>query len=250
MDEKKRTKITMRSALAPEFTRTINIDNVSYLVQTEDMGGKSAKIATRVYLKGQVLMSREEDYAYLLGRPDLGEKLKGIVSAHHRRVIDEFTASQLKKQKSKTDYFDDAKAMLRTGKGRAALDTLEEGLAKFPGDPFMMSYYGCLLAVTDKKPQEGIKKCREALDLLRRTLPFGKEFFYPVFYLNLGRAYLAADRKPEAVKAFQTGLRADPEYKDLLWEMKKLGARREPPIPFLKRSNPLNKYIGKLLGKG
>lgn len=34
-----------------------------------------------------------------------------------------------------------------------------------------------------------------------------------------------------------------------LWEMKKIGARRKPPIPYLKRTNPINKYIGILLHK-
>jgi hypothetical protein len=31
--------------------------------------------------------------------------------------------------------------------------------------------------------------------------------------------------------------------------MQKLGVRKKPPVPFLDRSNPINKYIGKLLNK-
>jgi hypothetical protein len=33
-------------------------------------------------------------------------------------------------------------------------------------------------------------------------MQFGSEFFYPVFYLNLGKAYLKDDNKKEALKAF------------------------------------------------
>jgi hypothetical protein len=36
------------------------------------------------------------------------------------------------------------------------------------------------------------------------------------------------------------------ENRDLLFELKKLGIRRQSPFSLLKRSNPLNKYIGKL----
>jgi hypothetical protein len=31
--------------------------------------------------------------------------------------------------------------------------------------------------------------------------------------------------------------------------MKKLGARRRPLVPFLKRENPINKYVGLLLNR-
>ena len=80
-------------------------------------------------------------------------------------------------------------------------------------------------------------------------MPFGSEFFYPIFYLNLGRAYLKGNRKKDAVQAFQEGLKSDPGNRDLLWEIKKIGERRKPPLSFLSRSNPINKYIGMLLYK-
>jgi hypothetical protein len=77
----------------------------------------------------------------------------------------------------------------------------------------------------------------------------GSEFFYPVFYLNLGRAYLKDDKKNDAVRAFQEGLKNDPENRDILWEMQKLGTRKKLPLPFLSRSNPINVYLGKLFSK-
>ncbi len=76
-----------------------------------------------------------------------------------------------------------------------------------------------------------------------------REVFYPTFYLNLGRAYIAAGKKKDAVFAFQKGLSYDEENKDLLWEARKIGMRRAPAIPYLKRTNPINKYIGMILHK-
>ena len=80
-------------------------------------------------------------------------------------------------------------------------------------------------------------------------MPFGSEFFYPVFYLNLGRACLKANKKKAAMEAFKNGLKTDPENRDLLWEIKKMGTRKNPPLPFLTRGNPINQYIGKMLYK-
>jgi hypothetical protein len=65
----------------------------------------------------------------------------------------------------------------------------------------------------------------------------------------MGKAYLAANKKKEAYDAFQKGLEIDKKNEDILYEIKKLGMRRKTPLPFLKRSNPLNKYIGKFTHK-
>ena len=88
-----------------------------------------------------------------------------------------------------------------------------------------------------------------AISGLKDTMPYGSEFFYPAFYLNLGRAYLKAGDKEGAIEAFREGLENDPDNHDLLWEFRKLGIRKSPPIPFLRRSNPVNKYIGLLVSK-
>ncbi len=45
------------------------------------------------------------------------------------------------------------------------------------------------------------------------------------------------------------GIRFDTENGMLHQEMVKLGIRREPFFTFLKRSNPINKYIGLMLLK-
>jgi Tfp pilus assembly protein PilF len=70
---------------------------------------------------------------------------------------------------------------------------------------------------------------------------------FPVLYLNLGKAYVAAGKKKNAVTAFNQGLHYDPQHAAIRKELKKLGARKKPPVSFLDRSNPINKYLGKVL---
>lgn len=122
-------------------------------------------------------------------------------------------------------------------------------LLEYPDEPFLLSYYGCLEAVINKNLAYGIDTCKKALDMLNDRSPVSKEIFFPTFYLNLGRAYIVAGKKQDAIEAFQKGLSYDEENKDLLWEARKLGMRKNPVIPYLKRTNPINKYIGMILHK-
>jgi tetratricopeptide (TPR) repeat protein len=152
--------------------------------------------------------------------------------------------------KKKAEYFEEMKNRLRQGDGESALKLLAVAMDDYPNDPFVMSYYGCLLALAGNQAAEGIRICKEAIKRLKEAVPVGSEFFHPMFYLNLGRAQLAIGDKEDAIKAFKLGLKMDPENKDLLGEIKKLGLRKPPPVPFLRRSNPINKYIGMLLRRG
>jgi hypothetical protein len=70
---------------------------------------------------------------------------------------------------------------------------------------------------------------------------------YPILYLNLGRAYIAAGRKVEGIKSFEKGLKFDRSHFELKKEQRLLGIRKPPVVPFLSRSNPINKYIGIIL---
>jgi hypothetical protein len=83
--------------------------------------------------------------------------------------------------------------------------------------------------------------------LLKKAETFGEELLYPVFYLNLGRAYLAASKKADAIDALKKGLKYDNGNSDLLKELRGLGLRKPAPVQFLDRSNPINKYIGLIL---
>ena len=242
-----KTKVTITSRRTHELSSSITVDNVTYHVQTEDMGKKSCKIITNVFLNGEIIASKKSDYAHLVKVKDFDARIADMLDKHHKSTIAGFIADHSKKQKLKSEYFSEVQQLLRRGKGRQALDMLQESLESYPTDAFLLSYYGCLIALVENNTKDGITICENAINALNTTMPFGSELFYPVFYLNLGRAYLKAGKKADAIKAFQQGLKSDPENTDIQWELRKLGSRKKPPVPFLKRGNPINKYIGMLL---
>jgi tetratricopeptide (TPR) repeat protein len=241
--------INITSKFSNEFGSNITVDNITYHVQTEDMGTKSCKIISNIYLKGEIVYTRKSDYAHLTKLKNFSDKLSSLMEKQHKAVIDQFITENADKQKLRPEYFEEVRQLLRSGNGKTALKTLREALEKFPADPYLLSYYGCLVAVIEDNAKEGVQICENAISLLKTSMPFGSEFFYPVFYLNLGRAHLKNKNKKAAVQAFEKGLKNDPENRDLLWEINKLGTRKKPPLSFLDRSNPVNQYIGKLLYK-
>lgn len=244
-----KSKINIVSKIPAELSSNITVNGITYHVQTEDMGKKNCSIISSIYLKGEVLFKKKSNYAHLVKLKDFPARLRGLMERQHQSTIDFFVAEQSTKEKRKSDYFEEVKELLRKGNAKSALNTLKISLEKFPGDPFLLSYYGCLIALVEGKTREGIQMCENAIKELNHSMPFGTEFFYPVFYLNLGRAHLKDQNKEAAISAFTEGLRHGPDNRDLLWELKKIGTRRKPLVPFLERSNPVNKYIGKLLYK-
>lgn len=239
--------IRMTSKLGTEFDTEVVVGKEKYLVQTEDGGGKKPVVITRIYLNGQILLTRKTDYSDMVDFPDREERVMALMQRQHRMTIHMARAGTLKKTKSTAEYLDEVKGLLKNRSKRSALRLLSEALEQYPDDPFLLSYYGCLEAVANKNYTEGIDTCHLAIEVLKRKVPFGEDFFFPVFYLNLGRAYLAAGKRKEALDSFYRGLEIEGENKDLLWEVRKLGIRRKPLLPFLQRSNPINKYIGKML---
>jgi tetratricopeptide (TPR) repeat protein len=145
------------------------------------------------------------------------------------------------------DFLRAVKANLRNGKQKEAFVLLQQAAVRFPDEPLIMSYYGCFQALVDKKYRSGVETCKQAIALLKQKETFEEELLYPVFFLNLGRAYLSAGKKPDAIESFRKGLKYDNSNYELLKELRGLGVRKAPPVPFLDRSNPINKYIGMIL---
>jgi len=148
-----------------------------------------------------------------------------------------------------SDYLRAVRSNLRSGKLKEAYSLLLQATVQHPDDPLILSYFGCLQAIVDKKYRSGVEACKRAIVLLKKQEAFSEEVLYPVFYLNLGRAYVAAGKKQDAMDSFKKGLRYDNGNSDLKKELQRLGVRKQPPVPFLDRSNPINKYIGLLLQK-
>jgi tetratricopeptide (TPR) repeat protein len=146
-----------------------------------------------------------------------------------------------------SDYLRAVRTHLRNGKIKDAYSFLLQANVQYPEDPLILSYYGYLQAVVDKKFRSGVENCKRAILLLKEQGLSSEKVPYSVFYLNLGRAFVAAGRKKDAIDALKKGLKYDSGNIDLKKELQGLGERKQPPVPFLDRTNPINKYIGMIL---
>jgi tetratricopeptide (TPR) repeat protein len=130
-------------------------------------------------------------------------------------------------------------------KGREALskgDTLSalswfEKAAETEDNPSARSYLAFCMAKERGLLTKGISWCEESLS---------KEPENAVHYLNLGRIYLLMKKREEAIRNFREGLKYG-SNEEIADELHRLGIRSSPVLSFLKRSNPLNKYLGILL---
>ena len=110
--------------------------------------------------------------------------------------------------------------------------TEERGNDRLPAH--LLAYYGLCLVVLRQDPPQGLVLCRRAVDEASNRTEF---------YWTLGKAYLALRRKPQAITAFHHGLQIGDDPR-LSGELRRLGVRTPPLIPFLSRENLLNRYLG------
>lgn len=209
-----------------------------FLAITErDRGGC---LTTRIFNQGKIVYTKKTG--------PVADGAEGQVLSRHDFVIklfrqDYFTQASTKKA---SEYVDDVRGLIKNGKLKPALETAELAAAMFPENILLVSYRGFLLARVKRQFKEGVSQCLAAISGLHDKVPFGAEFFYPILYLNLGRAYLGHGEKALAVSAFANGMMTDPGNGEIAWEMKKLGTRKKPVFSFLARSNPINIWAGKI----
>lgn len=120
----------------------------------------------------------------------------------------------------------------------SALSCFEKAI-NIEDNPIINSYLAFCVAKERGQLTKAISLCEEAIK---------KEPQNSFHYLNLGRIYLLAHRKEEAITIFREGL-AHEANQQIVDELNRLETRKPPVIPFLKRSNPLNKYLGIILTK-
>ena len=129
-------------------------------------------------------------------------------------------------------------SLLRENNTLGALTHFEKAYA-IKKTPLIQSYTGLCIALERGKITEAIAFLNDAM---------AKEPDNPVHYLNLGRVYLKAGRKIDAIDTFRKGLSFG-ENAEIHMILDRLGLRRKPVFPFLPRGSFLNRYIGLLLHK-
>lgn len=121
---------------------------------------------------------------------------------------------------------------------RVALAELEK-IPPFARTPSVLSAYALCLAEAKGTYKTATNLCHEAIK---------KEPKNPEHYFRQGKILLLANRKKDAIWVLRMGLRHG-KHTGIIDCLGKLGIRRPPPIQFLDRSNPLNKYLGLLLSR-
>lgn len=138
------------------------------------------------------------------------------------------------------ESFEQGLSRFRAGDAIAAHALFERAHRRAPADPRMMSWYGLTLVLVEKNSNLGVLYCDQALRLA------GPE---AELLLNQARAHLALGQRERAVRALQRGLAAVPDDPALKAAQASLGWRRRPVFPCLHRSNPLNRWLGRLRHK-
>lgn len=112
-----------------------------------------------------------------------------------------------------------------------------EKATRLDNNPTNRSYLAFCIARERGQFKKAISLCEEALN---------EEPENPVHYLNLGRVYILAGQKTEAMRLLREGLTHE-ENREIVDELIGLGMRKPPVLPLLKRQNLLNRYLGIIL---
>lgn len=100
-----------------------------------------------------------------------------------------------------------------------------------------LSYFGYGIARYHRMFNEGIDLCKRSIDL---------QFYEPENYLNLARTYLLRDRYSFAIDVLRRGLKEHEDYRPLRLLYDQINRRRPPVVSFLRRSHPVNYFLGRL----
>jgi hypothetical protein len=118
----------------------------------------------------------------------------------------------------------------------AGLASLEKALS-LKDEKGWYSYLGFCVAKERGQVSRGTDLCMISLE---------HEPDNPDHYLNLGKIHLLSGNKSEALRILREGV-ARGEKDELMTLLNEFGTRKSPLIPFLHRSNPLNKLLGLIL---
>ncbi len=125
---------------------------------------------------------------------------------------------------------------LAQGNTLSALSCFEKAI-NIENSPIISSYYAFCIAKARGQVIRAISFCEEAIK---------KDPKNSLHYLNLGRIYLITNNREDAIKTFREGLKYEANQQ-IVDELNRLVIRKPSIFPFLKRSNPINKYLGIIL---
>lgn len=107
-------------------------------------------------------------------------------------------------------------------------------------EPVHLSYYGLLTTLVSGNRQLGLSLCD-------RALRFGTD--EPQVLINVASVYERIGQPTKAIKMLRRGLRQTPGHKGMLKLIDKLSPRKQPPLSFVDRNNPVNKALAVTIAK-
>jgi tetratricopeptide (TPR) repeat protein len=131
--------------------------------------------------------------------------------------------------------------LCRKGEWAAGVQSLARGVESLkasrqvPSQAYSFLGYG--LAREQRRFEEGLNLCRHAL---RRDYSEAEN------HLNIARLHLLMANRNAAVKAVAEGLEFHPGHPGLAELQRDMGRRGRPALRFLRRSNPVNRWLGRL----
>jgi len=124
---------------------------------------------------------------------------------------------------------------LAAGRHDVAYEVLTRAARLAPEHARIRSLLGLCVAYVERDLERARTLCESATQ---------QEFFNPDVYLNLARVYLVFGRRSEALRYLRRGQMIDPGNETIKREMRALGRRRIPVVPFLPRRHPINRALG------
>ncbi|MDH3973216.1 MAG: hypothetical protein OEV42_02955 [Deltaproteobacteria bacterium] len=134
--------------------------------------------------------------------------------------------------------YDLALERIRDNDYEGAIGFLEDNIKYGGPTPASLSLLGALIAKSGGNLKKAEKLCKEALKLDSGNAEC---------YLNLAEVYIKRKWHSKLIKTLRAGIETDPENEEIVKLLNQFSTRKKPPIPFLSRSNALNKYLGKLM---
>ena len=128
-------------------------------------------------------------------------------------------------------------SQLKSGDVAGAVFSFEELLVKSDRSAMSLSCLGIAMARANLDLKAAEKYCKDAI----RKSP-GKGDYYRC----LAEVYQIKGNRAAEIEMLNKGLKVDRTNKGIRKMLNSLGIRKEPVIPFLPRSNFLNKLFGKI----
>lgn len=209
---------------------------------------KLVSFESNAYEKDRVVFSIRKEFTEDIDIKDASQ-LQRVLDFVHKEAINELKSGKGIRKEAAV-YLKAIKLEIKQKQYSKALKLARESFQMHPSDPMVLTYYGYLSGIVEKKYKVAVEACEKAINLLPRKLPSGLDSKQrPLLYFHLTRVYQAMGNRNDAVNAIYRGIGYDEENGILHRELERIGVRRRSVIPFLGRNNFLNVWLGKIRHK-